>query len=96
MPVVKTEGRKRALKSLGTNKISVACPSKMCVEIKGTEVNVDFIRLHLGHKCEVTRMVLSNDERACIAGKYHRLSFSLSFNVIQFLYFAFKENFIKV
>ncbi|KAE9523016.1 hypothetical protein AGLY_016647 [Aphis glycines] len=67
MPVVKTEGRKRALKSLSTNKISVACPSKMCVEIKGTEVNVDFIRLHLGHKCEVTRMVLSNDERACIA-----------------------------
>ncbi|KAL4096646.1 hypothetical protein QTP88_021563 [Uroleucon formosanum] len=41
----------------------------MCVEIEETEVNVEFIRLHLGHQCEVTRMVLSNDERACISGK---------------------------
>lgn len=41
----------------------------MCVDIETTEVNVDFIRLHLGHQCEVTRMVLLNDERACIAGK---------------------------
>ncbi|KAL4107403.1 hypothetical protein QTP88_017746, partial [Uroleucon formosanum] len=67
VPVVKTEGRKRAIKSLGTNITSVSCPSKMYVEIKGTEVNVEFICLHLGHQCEVTRMVLSSDERACIA-----------------------------
>ncbi|KAL4098796.1 hypothetical protein QTP88_023332 [Uroleucon formosanum] len=68
VPVVKTEGRKRAIKSLGINKTSVSCPSKMCVKIKGTEVSVEFIRLHLGHQCEVTRMVLLNDKRACIAG----------------------------
>lgn len=52
-------------KSLDTNKIGVACPSRMIVQITAKKVIVNFTAVHVGYLNEVIRMKLPTISSAC-------------------------------
>ncbi|XP_050430439.1 uncharacterized protein LOC126839276 isoform X1 [Adelges cooleyi] len=57
----------RKLKSLGTNKIGSHCPARMDVMVKGNEVNVLYIKTHVGHDLEPKRLTLAQNEKDFLA-----------------------------
>lgn len=65
----------RATKSLGSNKIGRACPSRLEVtmnensdQVKEPAVSVKYWKTHCGHSLEVERISLNKDIRLKIAG----------------------------
>ncbi|XP_050535350.1 uncharacterized protein LOC126902291 isoform X1 [Daktulosphaira vitifoliae] len=57
----------RKLKSLGTNKIGYHCPARMDVMVEGNEVNVLYIKTHVGHELEPKRLTLAQNEKDFLA-----------------------------
>lgn len=57
----------RKLKSLGTNKIGSHCPARMDVMVEGNEVNVLYIKTHVGHDLEPKRLTLAKNEKKFLA-----------------------------
>lgn len=57
----------RKLKSLGTNKIGSHCPARMDVMVEGNEVNVLYIKTHVGHDLEPKRLTLAKSEKDFLA-----------------------------
>lgn len=53
----------RKLKSLGTNKIGSHCPARMDVLVEGNEVNVLYIKTHVGHDLEPKRLTLKKIDK---------------------------------
>lgn len=64
--------RKRALKSIGSNKLSTTCPSRMVVIITDIKVTVSFVGMHIGHCNEIIRLPPS--KRGTSSGKPHSRS----------------------
>lgn len=62
----------RAMKSMGSNKIGKACPSRLEVtESKRdgiTLISTKFWKTHCGHSIDIGRITLDKDTRAEIAG----------------------------
>jgi len=70
----KNKGKnQRAMKSIGTNKIGKACPSRLEVTVS-TEINgesivcVKYWKTHCGHTEQIGRIALNRDIRLKIAG----------------------------
>ncbi|CAB0004396.1 unnamed protein product [Nesidiocoris tenuis] len=70
----------RNVKSKGSNKINGCCPASMKVEITAEgDVNVRFVRTHLGHDNELERLPLAKQEKDSIA---KRLSLGIPFETV--------------
>lgn len=60
---IKTEDRRRSVRSLGSGKVGSTCLSRIILDIKGSRsVKVIFFRLHVGHKNEIIRTRIPKDE----------------------------------
>ncbi|CAB0003545.1 unnamed protein product [Nesidiocoris tenuis] len=70
----------RHLKKMGSNKINGHCPAKMQVWIdRYHEVSVMFVKTHVGHDMEITRLTLTKQERDHIA---QQLALQVPFDAI--------------
>uniref|UniRef100_A0A0K8TE40 C2H2-type domain-containing protein n=1 Tax=Lygus hesperus TaxID=30085 RepID=A0A0K8TE40_LYGHE len=70
----------RNLKKLGSNKINGHCPAKMQVWInQDDEVSVMFVKTHVGHEMDISRLTLTKQERDHIA---QQLALQVPFDTI--------------
>lgn len=69
---IKGQTRKWKVKSLGSNRIGAACPSRIIVDYvpRKSSVLVQFYRKHIGHTCDLIRTHIPEHERTKIAGRY--------------------------
>lgn len=96
-PVLRGPDRKRTLKSVGTNKIGAACPSRMIVKFMDSKtVIVNFVRCHIGHTADIIRMSLPREQRAEIAGKYISSYISLFRRINHFLEHTYLPHYLYI
>lgn len=65
----------RTMKSIGSNKIDKACPSKLEVTLsrignEASSVQVKYYKTHCGHAQEIGRLKIDKETRTMIAGKF--------------------------
>ena len=59
----------RCLKQHGSNRIDSNCPSKIKVTEKENKVDVEFIETHVGHKCNMGKLHIAEDEKLRICSQ---------------------------
>jgi hypothetical protein len=58
------------LKVMGSNKINAECPAKIVAKIfKDASIEVKYIKTHVGHKMELGRLTLNENDRKVVAMK---------------------------
>lgn len=76
----------RKIKSLGTNKIGSHCPARMDVIVEGNNVNVLYIKTHIGHDLEPKRLTLAKNEKDFLAEQLlHNTNYDDILNVVKTL-----------
>jgi len=66
----------RALKSIGSVKISKICPSHIKVHRKENVINVQYWSTHLWHTNEIGMQRLHTEDRSMLAGNYYHTQLS--------------------